>query len=118
MDLRNRATITNIGGGLAPALFEKGLERVLDNIADPATSAVKQRKVKIEFAFKPDEERRGVEVEIKMETTLAQIGSKKAIVYLSKDNDDALCMSTSDPRQMELAEQLTSIQEIKKVGNQ
>ena len=84
MSISKHATMENIGGGIGPRLFAKGLESVLENMADPATSPVKQRKVKMSFTFKADEERRGVECEISMETTLAQVGSKKAILFFIK----------------------------------
>lgn len=114
MVIKNAATIDNIGGGIAPELFKKGLERVLNNISDPATSARKERKIAITFTFKPDEERLGVEIDVSMSTTLAQIGSKKAMAYLSKDNEEKLHMTTSNPINMELFEQL----EQAKAGNE
>lgn len=106
MSVKREATMENIGGGVGPALFAKGLEQVLENMADAATSAVKQRKVKMSFTFKADEERHGVECEVKMSTELAQVGTKKAILFLSKDSEDVLHMITSDPKQIELADQL------------
>ncbi|MCK5600679.1 hypothetical protein KAR91_02350 [Candidatus Pacearchaeota archaeon] len=117
--IKNIVTMDNIGGGIAPALFQKGLNRVLDNIADNATSAVKERKIKMTFTIKPDEEKTGVSVKVNMETMLAQVGSKTAAAFLSVDEDGDFHMTTSDPKQMELADQLTGLNGLKeKAGNE
>lgn len=105
------ATLNNIGGGIAAAQFRKGVEQVLDNIADNETSAVKQRTVTITWVIKPDQSRTQAEVEVSMKTGLAAIGSKKAITYLSNDENGNPRMTVSDPKQMELADQLSAVNE-------
>ena len=105
------ATMENIGGGLAPTLFQVGLERVLDNIADERTSAVKARTVTMTFTIKSDEMRQQTTVDVSMKTTLAQVGSKKAVTYLAKDENGDPIMTVSDPKQMELADQLAAVNE-------
>lgn len=98
-----KTTMANIGGGIGPALFQAGLERVLENIADERTSSGKARKITMEFTFKPDETRAQTVVEVNMKTTLAQIASKKAVTYLSKSENGAPRMTVSDPKQSDLA---------------
>lgn len=108
-----KTTMQNIGGGIAPALFQAGMERVLENIADERTSSGKSRTVTMTFTFKPDETRTQTICEVNMKTTLAQIASKKAVTYLSKDEDGSPRMTASDPKQSELAEGLMSIETLR-----
>jgi len=118
--IRNTATMENLGGGIGPKLFAKGLEKVLESIADAGTSAVKERKIVMTFTFKADEERQGVSVKVGMDAKLVQVAEKSAIAFLSKDGEGDLHMTTSDPKQMELADQLIELQDknLEKAGNQ
>lgn len=106
-----RATMENIGGGIAPVLFQAGMERIMDNIADGRTSAIKGRTLTITFTIKADETRAETTVDVAMKTTLAQIGSKKAVTYLTKNEDGETVMAVSNPKQMELADQLAAVNE-------
>ncbi len=100
-------TLNNIARGIAPQLFDRELDKVLDNIADTRTSAIKQRKVTLEFIFKPDQERHTVEVEVKAKSTLAEGSGVKGLVFASLDEDQGIRLITlSDPKQLTLADQL------------
>lgn len=108
MELKE-SSMETIGGGIGPKLFRKGIEQILDNIADEATNPTIKRKINMSFSFKPDEDRHLTKVEVKMSTTLAQVGAKEAVVYLGLDHDGEYRMTNSDPKQLELADQLKVI---------
>jgi len=113
MGKAQHATLSNIGGGLAERLFHLGMDRVLENIADENTSAGKARTVQITWTIKPDETRTQTTIDVSMKTGLAQVGSKKAVTYLSKDENGDPRMTVNDPKQMELADQLAAVGENK-----
>ena len=93
------ANINTIGGGIAPNLFKEGLERLLENIQDEATSAEAKRTLTLEFTFSPDSQRGLLDCKVNMKTKLAPISGRKAMVWLSKDGTATI----SDPKQTELA---------------
>ena len=100
-------TLTNIARGIAPQLFGRELDKVLENIGDTRTSPVKQRKITLEFIFKPDQERHTVEVEVKAKSTLAEGSGVKGLVFTSLDAEQGLRIITlNDPKQLTLADQL------------
>ena len=96
------ATLNNIGDGLAGDLFQHELTKVLDNIADPRTSATAAREITITIKIKPDNEREVGEAEIKTKTKLAPTAGKKALLFFARDDDGNVKMTTSNPHQEEL----------------
>lgn len=73
-------TLDNIGNGAAKELFQRALDEVLANIADPNTEAEKKREIKLSVAILPVESRDGARehgaFEIRVETKL--VGPKPA----------------------------------------
>lgn len=57
-------SLGNLAGGRAVARFDDELAHVLENIADPNTEAKTPRAITLRVVFKPDEERRNVDIAI------------------------------------------------------
>jgi hypothetical protein len=95
-------TINNVGGGIIPELFNKGLSKVLNNISDKSTSPTKPRKITIDISMEPSEELDQVDIHVSMRTTLAPTRGRKALAYLDLDGDEKK-ITLTDPNQMELA---------------
>jgi hypothetical protein len=74
-DYRQVASIIDIGA--IDEQFKRGLAKVIDNIADPATEATAKRKITITVAIRPTEDRVNAATEISVKTDLAAVKSDK-----------------------------------------
>ena len=63
--------LSNIAGGCADDLFAMAFKKVLGNIQDLNTEITTERKITLEFAFKPHEDRSGAKTSVKCKTKLA-----------------------------------------------
>lgn len=110
MSKPKRLTLDNLNGGQAPALFDLGLRRILENFEDDSTKPTATRTLTLKFTLKADEDRHLTGIKVGMTTSLAQVEPKTGVAYLSMDHEgEALMLVTSDPKQMELADQLSVI---------
>jgi hypothetical protein len=82
--LEEPLTLVSLKGGALVELFDRALEQVLKNIADPNTDAESVRKIKMEVAFKADEERTRCAVILKCTPVLAGIKPVGTIAYLGR----------------------------------
>lgn len=68
-------TLENIGNGAAKELFQRALDEVLANIADPNTKADQKREISLKVSIVPTESRDGAResggFEIQVQTKLA-----------------------------------------------
>jgi hypothetical protein len=110
-----RATLTTIAGGQAVVLFNRELETVLENIADPRTKPDVVRKITLTVVFRPDEERHATDVRIECTSSLPKHYGAKGLAYIGI-NDGEVGIFNSDPKQLSLADELAAAQE-RKVGN-
>lgn len=89
----------SIARGAAIELFDKCLNDVARNIADPDTPAEAGRAITITFKFKPEGDRRAVEVTTSAKTTLAGAKDHASKIYLGKDTENHPVVFDQDPRQ-------------------
>lgn len=75
---------TLYNGGVVERLHDE-LTRVIQNICDPATPAKKTRKVKLEIAIKPNEQRNMAEVVVSTSSTLCPPEPLEASIYIGTD---------------------------------
>lgn len=68
----HRVTLGNIGNGGAEEIFQRELQKVLNDIADPNTRAEPKRKIDICIEFHPYESRDKCEVLVTYKTTLCK----------------------------------------------
>lgn len=95
-------TLVSIGNGAAVELFDRELERVLENIVDPNTEAEAVRKIKIEFVFQPGENRDKGAVLIKATSTLASLRPADSFIYIGRVKDGSLLAVEHNPKQLTL----------------
>lgn len=94
-------TLRDIAGGAANELFDRGLEQIIENIADPNTDANATRVMTLKFIFKPDKDRRGVMVGIVPSTKLAPANGAGTVIYVGQRKADGQVMVVeSDPKQL------------------
>ena len=103
--MEQRVNLHTLGNGLAAQKFQDEFEKVLENIADRRTKGTAKREIKLTFVVVPDEGREVGVVEVKSECKLAPIPAKKTMMYFTNDNEGPVA-TTSDPKQMELADQI------------
>jgi hypothetical protein len=85
MDARELDLLT-ICKGAVPEIFAHEMAKVINNIADPNTSATKPRKVTMEFTFMPFPDRSGASVALNCKATLGALDASGVTgsIYLAK----------------------------------
>lgn len=97
----NVLSIGNICNGALPELFNRELDKVLENINDPDTDADKKRSITIELVFVPFSDRSGAAVELKAKTKLVGVPSVGSTVFIGK-HEGRLVAVPKDERQKQL----------------
>ncbi len=105
-------TLTNVARGMAPQIFQREFERVLENIKDTRTSAIKQRKITLDFIIIPDQERHTFSIEVKGKSNLAEGSGAKGFAFASLDSEGNPVATLNDPEQLSLADQLGEKQKV------
>ena len=95
-------TITNIGGGAMPELFEEALGRVLEDIADVNKPADTVRVIEFKISIRTDEEREHAGIEIETKVKLAARKAAKGYVHLSSDGEE-ISAYVNNPKQETLS---------------
>lgn len=94
-------TLANINGGAAVELFERELESVLKNCADPNTKPDAKRKITLTVVVQPDEKRELLAFAVEAKSTLAATRPSLGIGYLVR-REGELAAVASDVRQADL----------------
>ena len=80
-------------------LFELEIAKIGANIADTSTKATKERELTLKLSFKPDLDRKSIDVTTRAILKLAGIADHASRVYLGKDTDGHPLLFDTDPRQ-------------------
>lgn len=94
-------SLTNLGNGGLVEVFDRELQEVLRNIADPNSHAEKKRRISVEVVFKPYEDRSGSDVEFSCKATLCGFPAVKTRMFITKSGSNLKAFSV-DPRQISL----------------
>ena len=89
----------SIARGALMEIFEIEINKVAQNIADTKTAATKKRKITLTLTFKPDADRKILDVTTNASTTLAGIAEHCSRVYVGKDTSGTAMIFDTDPRQ-------------------
>lgn len=93
-------SLATLGSGAAAELFETELQRAVDNMLDPNSSADKARSVTMKVTMKPTKP--GMcDVEIEVSSKLAGPGSVATTFFIGKDKGKAVA-SEYNPQQADL----------------
>jgi hypothetical protein len=93
--------LNTLNSGAVLDLFAVEWQKLLDNINDPNTKPNAVRKLKIEIAVKPAEDRRNAESSVSVTTNLASIMPHKSSIVIGVE-DGKVMAYTFDPRQQSL----------------
>ena len=98
-----KTTLVNIAGGRAQTEFNRALNEVLANIADPRMPAKTKRSIVMSIVFEPNETRQQFMVSIRADTKLAKAGEAKALVYAGLNEEgEEIEVFNQDPAQQKL----------------
>ena len=101
----NPLTLDNIGEGVAGELFQRELEKVLDNILDINTDPKKTRSITLKITIKPNEDRNLGNIFIDASSTLASNNGYASQVFMGRDNGQPVCIEHRRPKQLALFEE-------------
>jgi len=91
--------IGSISRGALMELFEANALKIAQNIADTSTQAATPRTLTIKLRFKPDIDRRAVQVTASAKVDLAAIAPHESRAYIGKDDAGKVYLFDQDPRQ-------------------
>jgi hypothetical protein len=91
-------TLSNICRGAVEEVFQKEIEKLLENIRDPNTKDDAKRTVLLTFSFKPYPDRSGAVVEFAVKTTLQNIKPVGGTIHISTAGGESKAYPR-DPRQ-------------------
>jgi len=83
-------TLNTIANGAAVELFDRELQRVIQNIADPNTSAKARREIHIKVTILPDEERSIGYARIECASKLGDIKPVQTVMYFGRNKENKL----------------------------
>lgn len=83
----NMINLDKLAGGALREQINDGLQRVLDNITDPNTSAKTKRKLSIVLTFSPDDQRQLADVAMEVKPTLAPVVPSKTRFIIDRDSE-------------------------------
>lgn len=103
MGYKDVSSILDIGGGVVEERFFKSLEKVLENIDDPATEPTNVRKITLDFIFKPDKDRGVASIQVVSSEKLAKIKADELTVLFDRNEAGKRCIRSKEPeKQLEL----------------
>lgn len=77
-------TLASIGNGAALELFDKELQAIIANIADPNTSAKSKREISIKVTIQPDEDRGIGFATLEVKSKMASVKPVSSTMYFGK----------------------------------
>lgn len=92
--------LATLNGGMALAMFNEELRKVLQNIEDENTSATQRRKVVLTVDFKPDGERKLGVATISVKSQLAPIIPQGKNVCFGYDEHGEFSVFEDNPKQL------------------
>ena len=94
-------SLSNVCGGAVEEYFQRELDLILKNIADPNTNAEAARALTLEFKIKPFKDRSGAQVEFVCKSKMAGIETVKGTMFLQRTAAGVNAFA-HDPRQARL----------------
>ena len=84
--MKNNFSLDEFAQGALLEQFNQAAQEVAENIADPNTSAKAKRKIIMELAFKPGEDRELVPVNVNVRTALAPVKGFASRVIIGRND--------------------------------
>ena len=81
----NLINLATIAKGALTEQFDIEMQKVLENITDPNTAAVKERTISITLKLKPNQSRNGASIAIATKSNLAPVNAVFTDILIDKD---------------------------------
>lgn len=96
--------IQDLCGGKVEVEFQQALEKVIENINDPAFAKGAARKIRIDITMKPAAlaADKTVDVLVDVHTTMPKRATKRTIAWIGKTNDGQAALFNDDPDQVKM----------------
>lgn len=91
-------TLENLKGGAAGALFQKELQKALENILDPNTPPKAKRTILLKVIISPEEDRERATITLQVSSSLPTHRPEAGIIYLGRMDGRAVAQGF-DPKQ-------------------
>lgn len=104
-------SLETLNSGQIVALFQRELEKILENIADDNTPIKAARSMTISIKFKPEEGGESMVVEVSAKSSLAPVKPSKSYALLSYDGERVTAFQ-NDPTQLKLGVEGVPIDEV------
>jgi hypothetical protein len=98
MNEDSHVSLISLSNGAGVEMFNRELEKVLENICDPNTKATAAREITLKVTFKPNEDREVGVVDISSSAKLAPVKSVGTMVYIGKKSGRFVA-TENNPRQ-------------------
>ena len=92
----------SLARGAAVKLFELECAKIAANIGDRSTPACAEREITLKIKFKPDADRRLIDVTTSASSKLASVEAHASRLYTGKGTDGQMYLFDEDPRQESL----------------
>ncbi len=83
------ANLLEVASGAIGERLAYELAKVVDNISDPNTKPDAVRKLQLTISFKPDAERKSIQMSTQVKPTLVPTNNIETALYLTKDRGNA-----------------------------
>ncbi len=105
MGFKRLEKLEDINSGALEEIFQREMQRVIANIADPATDAKAKRSIKLTIEMQPSDDRSNVEIVIKSSLSLASVKDDKGSMRLELTDGGEIVATVrdSEPGQMDFS---------------
>jgi hypothetical protein len=107
---KDRLTLMNLCQGGAEEVFQRDLDKVLENISDVNTPAEVERTITLRVKLKPAADRRSAIATFTSETKCCGVSALRGTVYIAKQQDGSIEAFPDNPNQTLLFQQPSSEQ--------
>lgn len=95
-------TLDNIGEGVAGELFQRELDKVLDNILDINTDPKKVRSITLKITIRPNEDRNLGNIYVEAASNIVPNNGYASQVFMGRDKGQPVCIEHKKPKQLAL----------------
>ena len=104
MDGTEMVSLANLGRGAAIEKFDEEFRKVLENIVDPNTPAMGERKITLEVAIKPNENRDYCTLKVSCSSKVTPVKAFETQMFVARDfsHGGVVIATEHNPQQMRL----------------
>jgi hypothetical protein len=102
MGFKDVISLDDLNNGAAGEQWTREWKKVIGNISDPSTDAKKVRKITLEVAIAPTDDRSSAKILITTKSALAPAKADENMVMFEKTDSGVIAMTREPEKQLEL----------------